>query len=312
MRRCLLFSLIGLFLAAVAFGQTTPPPGKQEPPAQQPPTAGQPGTAPAGEKAAAGKPADAADKPGRPGARREPARPVLRLHPPATVLLSAYVPQIEFRETPFRQALEQLADIAGTNIFVKWNRLTELGVDPDAPITFRARHLPFGQILREVLRQGAPEGVRLAYRASRGMIVVSTVEEFNESMIVRTYDIEDIVMPHPRYPGAFYGRVKEHVISNEPVVARGAVGVRPITEVINSGTEIESENPEGYDHENEDEADQQRARNIQELIGAIHSTVEPDSWDVNGGRGTIRVFRGRLIIRNSPLVHQMIGGAVRE
>ena len=35
---------------------------------------------------------------------------------------------------------------------------------------------------------------------------------------------------------------------------------------------------------------------------------EPDSWDDNGGRGTIRIWRQSLVIRNNIEVHEKIGG----
>ena len=49
-----------------------------------------------------------------------------------------------------------------------------------------------------------------------------------------------------------------------------------------------------------------------ELIEAITGTIEPESWDVNGGPGTIRAFEGRLIVKNSPLVHQKLAGPMWE
>ena len=41
-------------------------------------------------------------------------------------------------------------------------------------------------------------------------------------------------------------------------------------------------------------------------------TVEPDSWNVNGGTGSITPLRGQIIVRNSILVHQLLGGYMDE
>jgi hypothetical protein len=46
------------------------------------------------------------------------------------------------------------------------------------------------------------------------------------------------------------------------------------------------------------------------LIDLIQNTVEPDTWAVNGGRGQIYPFRRLLIVYNSILVHQRLGGPV--
>ncbi|MCP4247416.1 MAG: hypothetical protein GY778_10250 [bacterium] len=47
---------------------------------------------------------------------------------------------------------------------------------------------------------------------------------------------------------------------------------------------------------------------MDDLIALIESTVEPDTWLINGGRGTIAPFQKLLVIRNSIEVHEKIGG----
>ncbi|MFN0056313.1 MAG: hypothetical protein ACKV0T_29560 [Planctomycetales bacterium] len=50
-----------------------------------------------------------------------------------------------------------------------------------------------------------------------------------------------------------------------------------------------------------------------ELIDLIQSTIAPESWDVNGGRGTIRYYRPLhvLVVRQTAEVHAQIGGTLR-
>ena len=52
--------------------------------------------------------------------------------------------------------------------------------------------------------------------------------------------------------------------------------------------------------------------NLEKLADLIKNTIEPESWDDNGGRGTIRIFRRSLVIRNSIEVHEKIGGPVYD
>jgi hypothetical protein len=53
-------------------------------------------------------------------------------------------------------------------------------------------------------------------------------------------------------------------------------------------------------------------QNAQALIDLITNTIEPDSWETNGGRGRIIYFSPLrvLVIRNSQDVHEQIGGAL--
>jgi hypothetical protein len=51
---------------------------------------------------------------------------------------------------------------------------------------------------------------------------------------------------------------------------------------------------------------------MQELVELIQQAVEPDSWQVNGGLGHIVPFQRSIVVRNTILVHQRLGGYVTE
>ena len=54
-------------------------------------------------------------------------------------------------------------------------------------------------------------------------------------------------------------------------------------------------------------------RNARRLIDLIQSVVAPDSWDVNGGKGTIRYYDmyQALVVRAPQSVHGEVGAALR-
>jgi hypothetical protein len=54
-------------------------------------------------------------------------------------------------------------------------------------------------------------------------------------------------------------------------------------------------------------------RNAQQLIDIIQKAIAPGSWDVNGGRGTIRYFAPKqvLVIRQTGDIHDQIGAALQ-
>ena len=51
-----------------------------------------------------------------------------------------------------------------------------------------------------------------------------------------------------------------------------------------------------------------------ELIALIQDTIAPDSWDVRGGKGTIRYYPNFhvLVVRNTAEVHRQIGGTLKQ
>lgn len=49
------------------------------------------------------------------------------------------------------------------------------------------------------------------------------------------------------------------------------------------------------------------------LLNTVVTTeVEPDCWEINGGRSTIQGFDGLLIVRTSSIVHQRIEEFLRK
>ena len=50
-----------------------------------------------------------------------------------------------------------------------------------------------------------------------------------------------------------------------------------------------------------------------ELISLIQDTIAPESWDVRGGKGTIRYYPNFhvLVVRNTAEVHRQIGGTLK-
>jgi hypothetical protein len=56
------------------------------------------------------------------------------------------------------------------------------------------------------------------------------------------------------------------------------------------------------------------AARAQELIDLIQSTIAPESWAVNGGRGTIVFYSplNVLVIRQTAEVHHQIGGTINQ
>ena len=50
------------------------------------------------------------------------------------------------------------------------------------------------------------------------------------------------------------------------------------------------------------------------LIDLIQTTIAPETWEVNGGRGTIRYYSPLqvLVVRQTGEVHHQLGGVVGQ
>jgi len=240
-------------------------------------------------------------------ARQDPANRTMN----AVWALYVRVPEARYDETPLVDVLSQLSKQLSVNIVVRWQRLEELGVLKDTPISFKVRNLRLSQVLWMIMNQGPLEGVKLAYRADRDMILISTADDLDSYMVVKVYPVEDLIAAEPVAPVMSFGRDAGYVTSVRPTVAAGAVAVQPVIERFRSGVTLSGDNnPFDDEDQNADDDEDDRERRIRELINVITTTLEPDSWQVNGGRGTIAPFRGMLVVRASPRVHQLLGGSL--
>lgn len=262
-------------------------------------------------------------------AQVEPLGPVLSKEPPraavqrkprnAVMILSDRIPEIRFDDTPLDQAIESLAGLAKTNIVVQWRRLEEYGIKRDTPITLNIRNLRLSQVLWLIMNQSPLSEAKLAYRADSDMILLSTDDDLGQEMLVRVYDVQELLQSRLSRPTFLASKQREIVETVVPTVGAGAVGVRPVTRNYGSGVEVIGQDDGGDTRDPLDEGggatgeeDNARELRLQQLVTVITNTVEPDEWNPNGGRCSIVPWRGNLVVRATPKVHQALGGAIRD
>lgn len=235
--------------------------------------------------------------------KTEPARKARRPLSPA-LLLRLPVSKVEFHGEPLDSVLDQLADATGINFYVRWSALEVLGIERDTPISLKLENVSFATVLRLVLQEAGGPDAQTAFKADGELLTISSQEDLARDMPVRVYDVRDLLMKIPMQVGVAFGREHEIPISN------GRNGL--VTEVIRSGSRFSTsdygQNNARQEDRNNDEADE----TMQKLIDVITTTVEPDSWSVNGGPGSIIPWRGRLVVRNSIPVHQQLDGPFVE
>ncbi len=220
------------------------------------------------------------------GERSEPSEN--RPKPPSVQeMLDSPVPEAAFQDVPLEQVMEWLADYADTNVWVRWQVLEQSGVERDKPISIRVRDLPLRQVLWIILTEAGGPEVKLGYATMENLLIISTWSNLNAELITKVYETRDLVARIPRFKNA--------------VRVDAARTLQPGNPGVSEGT---AQSPPG------DSDDPKQA--VQELIEMIVETVEPDSWVANGGLGTIKAWRRKVVVRNSLYVHQQLGGTLRE
>lgn len=232
---------------------------------------------------------------GRPAGVR---RVVRRTQPTTVQLLNQRVPEITFQEQPLEQVMEWLTDYTGMNVSVRWQMLEDNGIERDKPISIKARNLRLSQILWMIMNEAGGSDIKLAYRASGNLIILSTHEDLGKDMITRVYDVGDLLLRIPRFTNA--AQLNPSDALNQAGQGGGSGGGGG-----GGGGNLFEDNE---DNDNDDQQDS--TNDMQALVDIITGTIEPDTWNINGGQGAILTLRRQIIVRNSILVHQLLGGPI--
>jgi len=222
-------------------------------------------------------------------------------------ILNQRVPEITFEDLSLEQVMTWLADFTHMNVNVRWQILADAGVDRDKPISIHARNLRLSQVLWLIMSEAAGTELKLAYRASGNLLVLSTAEDLDKEMVTKIYDVADLLinLPKATRQGAF--NVTQGLGQSGQGGTGGGGGGGAGGGMFGQG-QGQQQQQQGRDAMGAGGAEQQ----LQQLVELIRQTVEPDTWRENGGSGTITAFQKSIIVRNTLLVHQRLGGYVTE
>ena len=219
----------------------------------------------------------------------EPAKGEWAAAGPRLNWLEERIPEINVTDVPFEGVVEYLSDFLKVNIVVRWEALSPMGVTRDKPMSLRLRNLKVSQALWLLLNEAGGPDVRLAYRATSNLLLVSTADDLGREMVVKAYDVTDLITPAPSFAGPTID-----------VSRAGGVGDRAVFESARGETGGGGEGRQGL------------APELERLIAVVLATVEPDSWEGVGGKGTIAGFQRCIVVRNTIAVHQKLGGWLTE
>lgn len=246
-------------------------PGQSEPPRQREGPTTRPGETAEREK----KPVDPKD--GRAGSKSKRRTPPVRNL--AVRAMDMVIEEAEFKDVTFEDFVEWLGRTTKANVVVRWKVLEKAGVERDRPINITEKSIKLRKLLPLVFVQATEDlrDVELAAKAEGNTLMISTKADINVRMITRVYEVQDLLVSVPDFGAGSLGGV----------VSARRIGDR----LLKDG---------GWEKCGKPDAP------VQELIGAITTHIQPLSWKVNGGKGTIRYFQGRLVINNNMEVHEQL------
>jgi len=215
-------------------------------------------------------------------------------------LLNKRVDKVDLVDTPFEEVIAWIKAEGNDriNVLLRWNALSDEGVDRDTVINLQLNETTVAEVLNETIEQ-LSDASEIGYRATSNRITISTKADFGRKLVLVVYDVTDILF-----------RVEDMgeeapQIDLQQTTGGGSSGGGGGGQSIFQGGSSGSSSTGGEEDELELE------ERLLELQVLIEETIAPASWDTSNppGRGRIRIFNNSLFVFNTIEVHELIVGS---
>lgn len=235
--------------------------------------------------------------------------------------------EMNFVNTPLTEVAKWLSERLNEEIVIDVSALTDAGIAADSPVTFQGSRTAHS-VLQWMLE---PLGLAVIFR--NAALTITTMEKQNEVLENLVYDIADFLRDgHAAV--SIDALIQESTRGPWPRVSEGETGT--ITEfpggilVIRHSANVHTEIALLLHDLRKSRAEDKLLlkANSHDLVTRFYRTrskaeaeslerllltfVAPNTWDVNGGKGLLRVAEDRLIIRQTKTVHDQIDRFLRD
>jgi hypothetical protein len=224
---------------------------------------------------------------------------------------------VDFVDTPLSDVLGFLAETSDVQMFVNRRAFADEGLELDAQITISLREVRLDLLLDLVLDQATSGGA--TYVERDGILIISTVAMLDGATEVRVYNCRDLLaLEMPKTAGSAAGGegagFGEMGMGAPPGMMGGAVpgmgmedgmGGMPGDYTGGGGMGMPIGGmPAGRPMT----VEERRADTLSRLI---MTAVKPDSWQDQGGYGTISSYNGLFVINHNAKTHKQIENVLR-
>ncbi len=214
---------------------------------------------------------------------------------------------VEYSHTPVREVFKHLEIVLGLRIVGRYSDdRAGHGIDPDTPITLDATDTPAIVVLELVLDQ-CEDVDPCTWQIRKGYVEVGTKERLSApaANVIRFYPIRDLMMIAPQFDNA--PGIDLSVALNQTGGGGGSSGGTGGGGFGGGGSGGGSGGGGSIITDpGEAPARIESFEFVQELMELIRDTVEPTSWQANGGTARISYLSGNLIVRAPGFVHRQL------
>jgi general secretion pathway protein D len=233
--------------------------------------------------------------------------------------------QVSFRDVPLAEAVKTLCDLAGVPVFIDPQGLAVEAVTSDQPISIElTKEISLKSALNLIL-----EPLRLGYVIEHDVLKITSEGARNSQVFHQVYGVADLVIPIPnfipgynvglpaaireahatlgQFPGGLMPTSLPLTIAANEGMGAGGGSILAQTGGLGQGGSLRSR-PSQYTGVGPGGMGGAALADFDTLIELITSTIQPDSWEENGGNGAIEPFPTNLslVISQTQDVHEQI------
>lgn len=211
--------------------------------------------------------------------------------------LDKVAPEIRFDALPFEDVINRLRALTGLNIVANWSALESSAVERDAEVSLRLDGVKFEKALELILDEVGGGEVDLGYDIDDGVIQISTREDLSRKTTTKVYNVEDLVIPIPTFPGR---RINLSQIGQSQGQSGGIGGGRFVGAGGGAGGQSQGGGSGLFDDDGNDNDNLNNGPQLNPLIPIItliQGSIDPASWRSAGGNvGSVSALNQQLIV----------------
>jgi hypothetical protein len=229
---------------------------------------------------------------------------------------------VDFVDTPLSDVLGFLAETSEVQMFVNRRAFADEGLELDEQITISLRDVRLDLLLDLVLDQATSGGA--TYVERDGILIISTVAMLDGATEVRVYNCRDLLaLEMPKTAGSAAAGAEGAGFGEMGMGAPGMMGGAPGGMAMPAGGMMgggmggggmgDGMGGQGMPiggglPERPMTVEERRADTLSRLI---MTAVKPDSWQDQGGYGTISSYNGLFVVNHNAKTHKQIENVLR-
>ena len=213
---------------------------------------------------------------------------------------------LHFQDVALTEVIRHIATVHGINIAMKTRAIETEGLTASQPVSIDVDGITLSSALNLLLDQAGG----LVYSIENETLMITNRLEQETKLELRTYNVADLVIPVSN-SGGIPGNATSSTSGGAPKLSSGITGngLYQVNDELSIGI-----NRDGRSNSSSDSSVAANGADFTGLIELLTTTIEPGSWDVDGGSGTIGTNENTLslVIRQTSSTHEQVADLLKQ